>query len=65
LAAAAAQGALPAGMVELYAHMLLATLIELALLIARADDPDSTAAFAAQAVDRMLAGLLGGQPKAV
>ncbi len=65
LAAAAAQGSLPASMVELYAHMLLATLIELALLIARADDPERTAALAAQAMEKMLSGLLGGRPQAV
>jgi AcrR family transcriptional regulator len=65
LAAAAAGGWLPAEMVGVYAHMLLAMLIELALLIARADDAAGAAARANQAMDTMLSGLFRDRPGAV
>jgi len=65
LAEAAAQGWLPAEMVGVYAHMLLAMLIELAPLIARADDAAGAAARANQAMDAMLSELFHDRPGAV
>ncbi len=56
---AAAEGRLDAGMVDVYAHVLLASINELALLVARA--PDTARAVAeseravAEVVDRLLA----------
>lgn len=58
LAAAAGAAGLAADQVELLAHMLLAGLNELAMLIARADDPAATAAKADTAVDELLRRLL-------
>ena len=39
LEAAAARGQVRPGLVDMYAHMLLAALIEVALMVSRADDP--------------------------
>ncbi len=63
-ARAAALGRVPAKMVEFYAHMLLAMLIELALLIARAGDPAAAMADAAQALEQVLSRLVGVEPHA-
>jgi AcrR family transcriptional regulator len=62
LASAAAQGRVPATLVECYAHMLLAMLIELALFIARAQDPKTAAEDAAQAVEQILSRFAGVAP---
>ncbi len=59
-ASAAGLGRVPADMVEFYAHMLLATLIELALLIARGGNP----AEAAKALEQVLSRLMGVEPNA-
>ena len=58
LNAVAAQGRLPAHKVQLYAHVLLAVLIEVALMIARAPEDPAAAEAGREAVDRVLAGLL-------
>jgi AcrR family transcriptional regulator len=64
LAGAASLGQVPADMVTLYAHMLLAMLIELSLLIARADDPPRMTADAGQALDQFLSRLFNVAPQA-
>ncbi len=56
LAAAAAQGQLPAERVEVAAHVLLAVLVEVALLIS-ATEPGADHAPAREAVERVLVGL--------
>lgn len=43
---------------EVFAHMLLAALIEAALLIARADDPVAAMASSKAAIDRLIEGML-------
>jgi AcrR family transcriptional regulator len=57
LAAAAAAGRIAPEAVDVYAHLLLATLIESALLIARSDDPAATIALAQTAVGTILGAL--------
>jgi AcrR family transcriptional regulator len=58
LAAAAARGKMAQENVVVYAHLLLATLVEAALLIARSDDPNSTIALTQRAIGTTLAALL-------
>ncbi|HEX3918552.1 MAG TPA: TetR/AcrR family transcriptional regulator [Caulobacteraceae bacterium] len=59
LGRAADEGALPAEMVDIYAHMLLASLSEVALVIARADDREAATAQGKTAMATMLGRLLG------
>jgi AcrR family transcriptional regulator len=54
---AADEGALDPALVDVYAHMVLATLNELALYVARADDPAGAQRVAQAAVDDYLARL--------
>ena len=59
LAEAADQGRLPPDLVNMFAHTLLASVNEVALLVARADDPDAAMKEGAYAVDALLQRLLG------
>jgi AcrR family transcriptional regulator len=59
LSFAAGAGRMPRENVDLYAHLLLAMLIEAALLVARSDDGDRTIAASKSALDRILGSLLG------
>jgi hypothetical protein len=52
-------GRLPAGRVDLFAHVLLAGVNEIAMLVARADDHASAAAEAEAAAGDLLDRLLG------
>ena len=52
-------GRLPPGLVNMFAHALLASVNEVALLVARADDPDAAMQEGAYAVDALLQRLLG------
>jgi AcrR family transcriptional regulator len=58
LAAAAAAGKVPPENVDVYAHLLLATLVEAALLIARSEDPGATIALTQTAIGATLEALL-------
>jgi AcrR family transcriptional regulator len=58
LAAVAAEGRIRPELVEVLAHMLLAALLELALVIARADKPRAALKTGEAAVDELLKGLL-------
>jgi len=58
LAAAAAAGHVAPETVDVHAHLLLATLVEAALLIARSEDPAATIALAQTAVGTILAALI-------
>jgi hypothetical protein len=53
-AQAAADGRLPAEQSELFAHVLLASVNEIALLAARADDPKAAIVLATGALDEIL-----------
>ena len=64
LAAAAAAGRLDPMRVEVYAHMLLAVLVEMALLIARSPEDPTVATVADEAVEHLLSSLLGLKPYA-
>jgi hypothetical protein len=54
-----AEGRLPVQLIDVHAHVLLAAMTELALLIAQADDPDAEARRADDALTRLLEGLFG------
>ncbi len=56
----AKEGRIPAELADAFAHSLLATLNELALMIARADDQSSAQRIADAAIEEILARLLGG-----
>jgi AcrR family transcriptional regulator len=56
---AAAEGRIPPELSDVFAHMLLATVNELALVIARSDDQAATQRTAQAAVDELFARLLG------
>jgi AcrR family transcriptional regulator len=58
--AASDQGRVRPELVDIYAHMLLATVNEFALMIARTDDPAGAMHTAEAAVDEILTKLLGG-----
>jgi AcrR family transcriptional regulator len=58
LAAAVAAGHVAPETVDVHAHLLLAALVEAALLIARSDDPAATIALAQTAVGTILDGLV-------
>jgi AcrR family transcriptional regulator len=59
LEGAAGQGLLPAGMAGTMAHVLLASVNEVALMVARSDDPQAAMAAGADAIDELLRRLLG------
>jgi AcrR family transcriptional regulator len=59
LARAAAEGALAADKVDIFAHILLASLSEVALMIATADDQATAAAEAKDAMATLLASIIG------
>jgi len=59
LQAAAGQGLLQAGLADTMAHVLLASVNEVALLVARSDDPEAAMAAGADAIDELLRRLLG------
>jgi AcrR family transcriptional regulator len=52
------EGRLPADQVDLFAHMVIASVTEAALMIARSDDPQAALDSARAAVDALLDGLL-------
>jgi AcrR family transcriptional regulator len=56
---AAAEGRVPAELADAFAHMLLATVNELALMIAKSDDQLAAQRTARDAVDELFARLLG------
>jgi hypothetical protein len=56
---AADEGRIPADLADTFAHMLLATVNELALLIARSNDQTAAQRSAQAAVDELLTRLLG------
>ena len=64
LSAAAATGRLDANRVDIYAHMLLAVLVEVALLIARSPDDTAASAIAAESVEHLISSLMGSKPHA-
>jgi AcrR family transcriptional regulator len=53
----AAAGLFPVGMVDTYAHLLLAAMIEASLLIARASDPDDAIVKGREALEKLLSHL--------
>jgi AcrR family transcriptional regulator len=59
LAAIADQGDLDPELVDVYSHVILAAINEIALLIARSDQPDREAELGADAIDEVLSRLLG------
>jgi AcrR family transcriptional regulator len=62
LRALAAEGRLTRALVDVHAHVLLAVLTEVALLIAQADDPEAATERGEAVVERLLSGLFDGQP---
>lgn len=64
LGMAASAGRVKADMVNVYAHVLLALLIEMALLIARAEDAATATEAGRQAVEQVLSSLMGVKPDA-
>jgi AcrR family transcriptional regulator len=52
-------GRLPPGLVNMFAHTLLASIDEVALVVARSDDPDAAMKEGTYAVDALLQRLLG------
>ena len=59
LRALASEGRLTRALVDVHAHVLLATLTEVALLIAQADDPEAARERGEAVVERLLSGLFG------
>jgi AcrR family transcriptional regulator len=59
LAAIADQGDLDPGLVDVFSHVVLAAMNEIALLVARSDQPDEEARLGADAIDEVLSRLLG------
>jgi AcrR family transcriptional regulator len=59
LGAAAAEGRLEPGLVDMFAHVLMAALSEIALVVARSDDPDGAVRSGEAAVDELIQRLLG------
>jgi AcrR family transcriptional regulator len=59
LAAIADQGDLEPGLVDVFSHVILAAINEIALLIARSDQPEQEAHVGADAIDEVLSRLLG------
>jgi AcrR family transcriptional regulator len=58
LSTASATGAIPEALVETFAHMLLAALIEVAMIIARAQDPNAAVGLGKTAVQDLLTRML-------
>jgi AcrR family transcriptional regulator len=58
LTAVAAEGGLAPELVDVVAHVLLAGMNEIAIFVARADDPDAAVELGASAIDEILARLL-------
>jgi AcrR family transcriptional regulator len=56
-------GGLPAEFVDMFAHVLLASMNEIAMVIAAADDTEAAMRQGAAAVDEYLQRLLGGVPR--
>jgi len=61
---AAAEGRIPAELADAFAHMLLATVNEFALLIARSDDQAAAQGIARAAVDELFTRMFGEPPNA-
>jgi AcrR family transcriptional regulator len=59
LAAIADQGDLDQELVDVFSHVILAAMNEIALLVARSDHPDEEARLGADAIDEVLSRLLG------
>jgi AcrR family transcriptional regulator len=59
LEAAAVRGQMPRDLIEVHAHMLLAALIEVALMVARAEDPKAAASSGRAALGQLIDRLLG------
>ena len=59
LEAAAAHGQMPRDLTDVHAHMLLAALIEVALMVARAEDPKAAASGGRAALGRLIDRMLG------
>ncbi len=62
LGMAALAGRIPAEMVDMYAHLLLAVLTEVAMLIARSDDAAGTIKAGQTAVEQLISRLFGVEP---
>lgn len=58
--AIAATGRIPEDMVDTFAHLLLASLIEIAFLVARSPEPQAAAKLGRKAIKELLARLLSG-----
>lgn len=58
--AIAATGRIPEDMVDTFAHLLLASLIEIAFLVARSPEPQAAARLGRKAIKELLARLLSG-----
>jgi len=61
----AASGRLREDMIDVFAHMLLASLIEVAFLVARSPDPAAAASTGRKAMRELLERLLGGSASAL
>ena len=61
LGAIAEQGDLDAHLIDVFAHVILASINEIALLVARSDQPDREAELGADAIDEVLYRLLGAK----
>jgi AcrR family transcriptional regulator len=59
LAAIAEQGDLDAALIDVFSHVILASINEIALLVARSDQPGREAQLGADAIDEVLSRLLG------
>jgi AcrR family transcriptional regulator len=59
LAAIAEQGDLDPSLIDVFSHVILASINEIALIIARSDQPDQEARQGADAIDEVLTRLLG------
>lgn len=59
LGAIAEQGDLDADLIDVFAHVILASINEIALLVARSDRPDREAELGGDAIDEVLSRLLG------
>ena len=59
LSAIAEQGDLDAALIDVFSHVILASINEIALIVARSDQPDREAELGADAIDEVLSRLLG------
>lgn len=60
LEAAAGAGSIPRDMVDIMSHALLAAVNEIALMVARSEDPETAMHTGTEVVDRLLGGLFDG-----